>query len=455
MATEQPAVNKSKSFVDSPVSLTTKASYGLGALGKDFAVSIIYVYLSIYFTDEVGLAPAFVGTLFLVARIIDAVTDPVMGMIVDNTRSKFGKFRPWIIIGTFANAGFLILLFSTHKIDGNWLYAYVIVTYILWGITYTIIDIPFWSMVPALCSARKERERLVVWPRLFASIAWWLMGAFGLYIAGLLGEGDKGEGFFVMSLVITAGFILSSILVVTNVKEKVATKVSTEKFGLKDVFDIFSKNDQLAALFGCILFFNLAIQLISSFAIFYFTYAVGKESLFGTFMFAAGLAEIAGIFLFPMFCSLIPRRLVWFFACGFTVLSCAVLAISTFTTPDNIFLIVLAGACFKFGFGVCNGLSTVMLADVVDYGEYKTGKRSESIIFSVQTLLVKCAGALAGFFTGVGLWLIGYKANEIQTADTIFGMQAIMIALPFVLMFFSAWIYHRWYRLHDGFSAPV
>ena len=436
------------------ITLQTKLSYGLGALGKDFACAPIYIFLMFYFTDVAGLSAAFVGTIFLAARIVDAITDPMMGVIVDNTRSKFGKFRPWIVIGTLLNAVVLVGLFSTHMFEGTALYVYAAAAYILWGLTYTIMDIPYWSMIPALSSSRQEREKLVVWPRLFASLAWFVTGTYGLHIVGKLGNGDQGQGFFNVAMLIAVLFVMSAFLIARNVKEKQAPANAkpAERFSFKDVLVIIGKNDQLKALIGTVLSFQIANLLVGGFAIYYFSYALGNAELFPIYMMVAGAAEIAGVFLFPRIAAALPRKNLWLMACGFPILSCLVLLLMALIAPGNAMLIGLAGAAIKFGVGISNALQTVMLADVVDYGEYKTGRRSESVIFSVQTMLVKFAGAAGGFIVGVGLSVIGYVPNVEQSESTIMGLQFMMVGLPAIMMAVSGFVYQRYYRLHEGFN---
>ena len=205
------------------LSFKEKYSYGIGAFGKDLVYGIVGTYLMVYFTDVVKLNPAFVETLFLVARLWDAVNDPAMGMIVDNTRSKWGKFRPWIFIGTVLNAVVLVGLFRKPDLEGLPLYAYFSIAYILWGMTYTIMDIPYWSMIPALTSDKEEREKVSVIPRIFASFGGLTIGTFGLTMIDFLGEGDKVKGYSMLAIVIAVIFVISSLITCLNVKERIET----------------------------------------------------------------------------------------------------------------------------------------------------------------------------------------------------------------------------------------
>ena len=317
------------------------------------------------------------------------------------------------------------------------------------------MDIPFWSMVPALSAHREERERLVVWPRLFASIAWTIVGTYGLASIAVLGKGDEGMGFLLLSGLIIIAFVASALITFTQVKERVVSRVSSDRFHFGDVIAILRNNDQLASLIGCVLTFNIGTQLVGGFAIYYFSYAIGKPELFPMFVLVSGMAEMLGIFIFPWLCRHLPRRFTWYIASLFALSCSAVLFMGSFMAPENGVFVAVAGALLKFGGGIANGLGTVMLADVVDYGHYKTGKRSESVIFSVQTMLVKFAGAFAGFFIGVGLSLIGYVPNEVQDDTTVMGLRALMIGLPAVFLLASMWVYRRTFRLHGVLHQEV
>lgn len=437
------------------LSFREKYSYGIGALGKDLAYAIVASYLMIYFTDAVGLNPAFVGTLFLVARLWDAFNDPMMGMIVDNTRTKWGKFRPWILIGTVINAVVIIFLFKKPDFEGTALYAYYSVMYILWGMTYTIMDIPYWSMIPSLSSDKEEREKISVIPRIFASTAWLLMGAFGLTVIDKLGNGNVIKGYELLALCVAIAFIIASLVTVFNVKENVEVKNKAEKVNFKQTINIIRKNDQLIVFIGIVLAMNLVMQISGGTALYYFKYVIGNEKLYQVFYAFAGLAEIGGLMLFPMLTKKIGRPNVFKLASMLPIIGFTMLLIFGFVAPTNSALIAAAGIVLKSGSGMLLGATTVMLADVVDYGQYKLGTRNESIVFSVQTLLVKSASAVSGWLVGVGLSVVGYVPNVEQSASTILGLRILMIALPIVCGIVMYIIYKNKYKINGEFHDMI
>ena len=432
-----------------------KYSYGIGALGKDLAYAIVSTYLMVYFTDAVGLNPAFVGTLFLVARLWDAVNDPAMGMIVDNTRSKFGKFRPWIFIGTVLNAVVIVFLFRKPDLEGLPLYAYFSIMYILWGMTYTIMDIPYWSMIPTLATTKEDREKISVVPRIFASLGGLTVTTFGIALVNKLGNGNQIKGFEYFALGIVIIFIISTIVTCINVKEKTQVQVNNEKVNIKQAFNILKQNDQLLVFIGIVLAYNLAMQLAGGAAIYYFKYVAGKESLFSLYSFFK-VAEIGGLMLFPVVTRKIGRQQVFRVATILPMFGLITLFISGLIAPQSILFISVSAVLLNLGSGFLLGSTTVMLADIVDYGEYKLGSRNESIIFSAQTLLVKLASALSGWLIGVGLSLIGYVAGAaVQSNITIIGIRVIMTIIPSIVALVMYVIYKSKYKINGSFHDEI
>lgn len=435
-----------------------KYSFGIGALGKDLCYAIVATYLMIYFTDVVGLAPAFVGTLFLVARLWDAVNDPAMGMIVDNTRSRFGKFRPWILIGTLINATILIFLFRKPQgLSGTSLYVYFSIMYILWGMTYTIMDIPYWSMLPSLSNTVEERNQMSVIPRIFASLGWLIVGGAGLALISLLGNGNELKGYENFALIIAGVFIITTLITVINVRDRSANVKSEnqDKTTLKKAFKVIMENDQLKVFIGVVLAYNLVAQLAGGMALYYFKYVVGNENLFSIFTVAAAFAEIGALMLFPKISRNLSKKSVFRLACYLPAVGLVMLLISGLIAPMNIFFIALSAIVMKFGSGLTLGATTVMLADVIDYGEVKLGSRNESIVASFQTLLVKIASAVSGWLIGVGLTVVGYVPNVTQTPTTMWGMRMLMVVVPSIITILGFVIYIKGYKLQGEYLEKI
>lgn len=443
------------------VSAREKYCFGIGAIGKDAIVNLVGSFLMLYFTDTLYLAPGFVGALFFVARIWDAVNDPMMGMIVDNTRSRYGKFRIWLIVGTLLNSVVFIFLFTSCGLTGTSLYVYVSVMYILYGMTYTIMDVPYWSWLPNLTNDPREREKVSVIPRFFASLAGFTVATFGLYIINGFNRmaGNKNlyaeQGFTMFAVAIAVVFILTIGITVFNVKEESTLNAKAEKTSLKQALNVIVKNDQLLAFIGLLLTFNLCTQIAKGFAVYYFKNVCGNEYLYSIFGFAI-IAEMLGLICFPKIAEKISREKVYALACGLVILGLATLGLMGFIAPQSKAAVILCCGLMFFGSGLSLGVTTCCMADVIDYGEVKFGVRNESVTCSAQTFLMKAAMAAAGGLTGVGLQIVGYNAKaEAQSLGTITGIRVLMIVIPIALAVLSFFIYKTFYTLKGEKMAEV
>lgn len=443
------------------LSFISKLCFGIGAFGKDAVYAIVGTYLMMYLTDFRSVAPAFVGTLFMVARIWDAFNDPFMGMVVDNTRSRWGKFRPWILIGTILNAVVLVFLFMDNGLTGNKYLVWCAVFYILWGMTYTIMDIPYWSLVPALTDDEDERSQISAIPRIFASCAWLIINSFGLVMVTKLGNGNDVKGFSILAIIIAIVFIIASILTCLTCKEQVVT-AKQEKTSVKGMMNVLFKNDQVKVILGIALFFNIAYQLSNSFALYYFKYVAektyateGNGVLYPIYAAVAGFAQMGSMAILPFLSKKIGKKVSFFFASFLPVFGFAMLWILGYFVPKNGILVGVCSAIINCGIGFMLVFITVILSEVVDYGEYSLGTRNESILFSMQTFVVKFAGAFSGFVSGIGLSIIGYKANVAQTAFAENGMRVIMFLIPAILSALCFLIYQKGYKLTPEFYSKM
>ena len=433
-----------------------KYAFGIGAIGKDAICNLVGAFLMLYMTDTLGLSATFVGVLLGVARIWDAVNDPMMGMIVDNTHTRYGKFRIWLIIGTLVNSVFFILLFTNFGItDKGTLMVYVSVMYILYGMTYTIMDVPYWSWLPNLTNDPHERESVSVIPRFFASLAGFSVATFGLFAINWFNQRAgldnlyAEHGFTMFAIMIAVIFIVTIGITVCNVKEESTLDARAEKTSIRQALKLIVQNDQLRAFIGLLLTFNLATQIAKGFAVYYFKAVCGNEYLYSVFGLAI-LAEMLGLALFPAIAKRLSRQKVYTLACSLAAAGLLLLGVLGFIIPQSVAGVVISCAILFFGSGLSLGVTTCCMADVIDYGEVRFGVRNESVLCSAQTFLMKAAMAAAGGLTGIGLGLVGYEPElAAQGSATILGIRVLMIVIPVLLAGLSLYIYKRFYTLKD------
>lgn len=431
------------------LSAGAKLSYGVGAIGKDMVYALVSGFLFYYYNDVLGISSVFIGVVFMFARIFDAFNDPFMGIIVEKTHTKMGKFRPWLLVGTFTNAIVLVAVFSIpESLSGTSLLVYSAIGYFIWGITYTIMDIPFWSMLPAITKPGKDRESLSVIARGCAGLGYAVPIAATMALVPVIGNGSERTGFRWFALIVAVIFIISTIVTVVNVRED--KKLKPKKKSVKEMVVALFKNDQALVVVVAIVIFNASLYLTQQMAIYFFKYDIGNAALFGVFGTVGGASQIISMLTLPIFrrkfsCKGILKGAIITILIGYSFL----FILGTFRI-DSILLLSLAAVIIFIGFGLATVLTTIFLADSVDYGEWKLGKRNEGVIFSLQTFVVKLASAISVLLAGIGLHLIKLDQNlEVQTEATLFGMRIIMIVIPMIGLVASLLFFVKKYRLDD------
>ena len=255
------------------LTLKQKAAFGIGAVGKDMVYALSASYVMYFYQDVLGLSATFVGLILMAARVFDALNDPFMGVLVAKTKSRWGRFRPWLLSGTILNAVVLYALFNAPHAEGAGLMAYFAVAYILWGVTYTMMDIPYWSMIPAVTKTPADRENLSVVGRTCAGVGSALIAMFTVALVGVLGGDSERAGFGRVALIVSVLFVAAEILCCAFFKENSQTEMETA--GVKEMFAALLRNDQAMVVVASIVLINSALYLTSNFIIYFFKYDFG------------------------------------------------------------------------------------------------------------------------------------------------------------------------------------
>lgn len=436
-----------------------KISYGLGAVGKDMVYMLSASYILYYYQDILGVNALVMGMILLGARVFDAFNDPIMGIIVAKTKTRWGKFRPWLLAGTILNAAILYLMFAAPPaLTGKGIIAYAAVTYVLWGVTYTMMDIPYWSMIPAFTEGGKEREGLSTLARSCAGVGSAIVTIITMKCVYLLGQGDERVGFRWFALWIAVLFVVLIVITCTNIREKSTVDMDTPT--VKQMFQALVQNDQAMTVVFTIVLINCSIYITSNLVIYFFKYDFGGSGWYNSYTlfntFGGGIQILSMMLFFPMLRKLLTTIQVFYFSFAMAILGYASLLFLAFTNMSNVFLLFIPGFFIFAANGMLSVLTTIFLANTVDYGELKNHRRDESIIFSMQTFVVKLASGVAALAASITLSLCKLSNDTSETqaaadaaAGSVVGLRMTMTVIPIIGLLIAIAIFHRNYILNE------
>ena len=440
-------------------------AYGIGAVGKDMVYMLSASYISIYFLDVMGISAAAIAVLLLAARVFDAFNDPIMGVLVAKTKTRWGKFRPWLLVGTITNAVILYLMFSIPPtLDGAGLVAYASVSYILWGLTYTMMDIPYWSMIPAFTQSGKEREGLSAFARSCAGVGSALISIITVMSVAALGRKFGGTtdneinriGYSKFALIIAILFVVFITITCLVIKEK--STVDMKSASIKDMFKALIQNDQAMTVVIAIVMINTALYITQQLVYFFLKYDFSPATyqadftLFNTV--GGGCQILAMMLLFPLLRKMMDTIRIFYTCFGMAVTGYILIIIISFTGTSNVKWLLIPAALIMAAVGVLNVIITVFLANTVDYGELKNHRRDESVIFSMQTFVVKLASGIAGFLSSMVLFVFNINSDKNAEAVAVsetssLGLRLSMTLIPIVVLLVGFVVFRKKYILSD------
>ncbi|MCI6637265.1 MAG: glycoside-pentoside-hexuronide (GPH):cation symporter [Lachnospiraceae bacterium] len=443
------------------MTIRNKAAFCFGAFGKDIVYMLVNSYLLYYYNVVLGISSAFIGAVLMGARIFDALNDPIMGIVVAKTRTRWGRFRPWILSGTVLNALTVYALFAVpDSMKAGSMKVWLTLIYLAWGVTYTLMDIPFWSMIPAITEPGKDREQLSSLARSSSGIGDAIPTVLTMVVvpalSGTTALAGYRIGFRYWALIIAVVFTISEIVFVKNVPEKKPEEMKSAS--IKEMFGSLLRNDQALCVVAAVILVYLALDIVGNLILYFFQFDLGNTDVYSVFTAGCFLAQVVFMMLVPVFRKKAEKLHLFAVTIVLQIAGFLILLAFAFSGiyRGSWIVLMIPGILVYAAYGVLNVMLTIFLSDAVDYGEVKNGKREESVIFSMQTFTVKLASGVAAFLSGLAIEWIGLDTEAAaQSAATLGGLR-LWMTIPSALLLVVAFIVFRsFYRLSDKKMAEV
>lgn len=407
---------------------SSKLCYGLGDLASNLCWTMVTTYLLFFYTDILQLDLIAISTLFFIARLWDAINDPIMGYLADKTRSKWGRFRPYLLFGPIFLSAFLFLCFTVPEMSPGLKLAYAYVTYIFLGMSYTLVNMPYGAMAASLTQNADERSSLSGFRMFFAIIGTVAVSSAALPLVKLFGGSETSKYGFSMAALIFAVAMLPLYFIVFKGTREVVAPEKKNKVTLKAMGRAVFKNKPLMMILLSTLLASTCLFIKQSMLIYYCTYVIGDASLSPVFLTLTAVMLLGGIVAAaPLSKKLGSKKITMITGLLGSGLCCLGMYL---TGPYNMaFLYVWIITCSIFS-GLTYVMIWSMVADTIEYAEWKTGVRADGVIYSAASFVQKLATAVSGWAGAFILSVTGYIANTSQNSQVLLGINISMTILP-------------------------
>lgn len=440
-----------------PLSVAEKVGYGLGDMASNFFNGFFGIFLLYYYTDVWGINPAHAGFMFLITRLVDAVTDPTMGLIADRTNTRWGKYRPYIIwtIIPYALLGYLLFLGPDLGDTGKLIYAYV--TYSLVMLAYTAINVPYSALLAVIHPESEERTKATQYRFIFASLGSIVVGATAKPLVDWFGGGDEVTGFRLTIILFALLSIVLFLITFASTKERITPKIPQKSKVSQDLAVLLRNISWIVlAISGVLIVIGLIGRLSST--AFYAKYLIGlgdekvlwwmdSASLILTVGF---VGQLFGALLTPTFLKAFDKKTLMI-AINL-VAACALIA-NYFVPPSFVATIVLHTVAI-FSFGVMITLLFAMYTDCSEYGEWVSGKNSAGLTVSASMFSLKSGSALGIAIPSSILALFGFVADQVQTPEALEGIRLMFNIVPGLFFLVAAGLM-VFYRIDKKLLAEI
>ncbi|WP_306518887.1 glycoside-pentoside-hexuronide (GPH):cation symporter [Rheinheimera sp.] len=431
------------------VSVREKIAYGLGDTASNIVFQTVMLFLTFFYTDIFGISPAFVGTMFLAVRVIDAITDPLMGAFADRTQSKHGKFRPYLLWFALPFGLISVLAFTTPDFSETGKMWYAFFTYTLLMLVYTAINIPYCALGGVLTADPAERVSIQSYRFVFAMLGGVLVSACTLPLVDYFGQGDKAKGYQLTILAMSVMGVLMFLACFYGTKERVQPQAEQGTVGAG--FKALWANDQWRVLSVAALFLLSGSVLRNTLAIYYVKYYLELPGSISLFITLGMIGSIAGCIVAQPLAKRFCKVKLYI---GIQLTAAALCVASYFVTPNQTVLAFALFILWNFFFNAGTPLLWAKMADTVDYGQWKTGIRTTGMVYSSIIFFIKLGLAIGGAAAG---WLLagyGYQADQSQSETARQGILLSFSIYPALGSLLVA-IVMRWYILTDKKIAQI